>query len=167
MIGHRIRIGRAKFEVLRPIDRCKATSIDPSTGLTDLNIPALLALQEGHMFCGIHTRVVKPGLVRVGDLIEDLGPVSDPFSAGASNPAAPPVAKWPRYAEVVARVDKAAPPSVSGCATRLRWLVVGPNQASIFVFTYRSRVKSLRGDLTLSPGLMATSCASLSRPRIA
>ncbi|MBR0898919.1 MOSC domain-containing protein [Bradyrhizobium tropiciagri] len=108
LIGRRVRIGDAELEVIRPIDRCKATSVNPTTGEVDINMPALLALQEGHIFCGMYARVVKSGRVRAGDAILDLGSAVDAIVTGAANPNPPAPHDWPRYAEVVKRVDESA-----------------------------------------------------------
>lgn len=108
LIGRRIRLGDAELEVIRPIDRCKATSVDPTTGDADINMPALLALQEGHIFCGMYARVVKHGRIRAGDAIHDLGPADGAIAAGAANPNPPAPHDWPRFAEIVSRVDESA-----------------------------------------------------------
>ncbi|MBR0684331.1 MOSC domain-containing protein [Bradyrhizobium manausense] len=108
LIGRRIRIGDTELEVIRPIDRCKATSVDPTTGEADINMPALLALQEGHIFCGMYARVVKHGRIRAGDAIYDLGSTDEAIVVGAANPNPPAPHNWPRYAEVVKRVDESA-----------------------------------------------------------
>ena len=63
LVGHRIAIGNAELEVLRPIDRCKSTSVNPSTGTSDINIPHLLSSQYGHVFCGVYARVVRSGKI--------------------------------------------------------------------------------------------------------
>ncbi len=48
-IGRLVRVGEVVLEVLRPTDRCRATSVDPATGDTSLNVPALLARTQGHI----------------------------------------------------------------------------------------------------------------------
>lgn len=87
LLGRRVRIGSVVLEVFQPTDRCRATTIDPLTATSDLNVPALLASRIGHMFCGVYARVVEPGRIAVGDRLE---------LAGASS--APPDAEpeWPR-----------------------------------------------------------------------
>ena len=61
-VGRRVRIGaEVELEILRPIERCKATSIDPATARADLNLPALLAGGEGHIYCGVYARVLRAG----------------------------------------------------------------------------------------------------------
>ena len=68
-VGRRVRIGaEVELEILRPIERCKATSIDPTSARADLNLPALLAGGEGHIYCGVYARAAR-GPVHVGDAI--------------------------------------------------------------------------------------------------
>jgi ferredoxin-NADP reductase/uncharacterized protein YcbX len=100
-IGHRLRIGAAELEVLRPMERCSATSADPETGLAGLNVPALLGRAEGHLFCGLYAQVVRAGRVRAGDRVEVLAPDPRIWQLGAVYAEAPPVPKWPRPAEVI------------------------------------------------------------------
>ena len=95
-IGHRLRIGAAELEVLRPMERCSATSADPETGLAGLNVPALLGRAEGHLFCGLYAQVVRAGRVRAGDRVEVLAPDPRIWQLGAVYAEAPPVPKWPR-----------------------------------------------------------------------
>lgn len=104
LLGRRVRIGGAVLEVLRPIDRCRATSVDPSAGDTGLNVPALLGRTLGHVYCGVYARVVQAGRVAPGDEVEDVGPAPDAVRAGAAPVTAPPVQDWPRAARVVERV---------------------------------------------------------------
>jgi ferredoxin-NADP reductase/uncharacterized protein YcbX len=99
-LGKRIRIGQAELEITRPIDRCSATSLDPKTGLPDVNMPALLARQMGHIFCGLYARVIKPGLIKAGDSMELIG-ATDSYSTYYHPKTAPPAEQWPRFAEVM------------------------------------------------------------------
>lgn len=108
LTGHRLRVGGAVLEILRPIDRCRATSVDPATGDTGLNVPALLARVLGHVYCGVYARVVRAGRVVPGDPIEDLGPVLGAARDGAGVATAPPVRDWPRAARVAGRVAESA-----------------------------------------------------------
>ncbi|GIT79785.1 hypothetical protein LLS1_14540 [Leifsonia sp. LS1] len=95
LLGRRIRVGSAVLEVFQPTDRCRATTIDPATGVSDLNVPALLASRFGHMFCGVYARVVDAGRIAAGDGIEIVGD-ADPRPAGSHD--------WPRTARVLERV---------------------------------------------------------------
>ncbi len=73
LVNRRIRIGDAELEILRPIDRCRATSVNPATGEVDVNLPALLGSRYGHIYCGLYARVVKAGSLAPGQQLRDLG----------------------------------------------------------------------------------------------
>ncbi len=95
LLGRRVRVGGAILEFFQPTDRCRATTIDPASGVSDVNVPGLLASRFGHMYCGVYARVVSAGPVRAGDtlLALDDGPVAD-LEAEAG---------WPRTGRIVAR----------------------------------------------------------------
>jgi ferredoxin-NADP reductase/uncharacterized protein YcbX len=98
--GRRIRIGAAILEVLRPIDRCVATSVNPTTGESDINLPALLARQAGHVYCGVYARVIVAGQISAGDQVQ-LIDASPGVLAEATWPStAPTPADWPRMGSV-------------------------------------------------------------------
>jgi hypothetical protein len=66
-IGRRLRLGGATFVVRERITRCKATTVNPDTGVSDAD--TLGALQEGwgHQDFGVYAEVVAPGAVALGD----------------------------------------------------------------------------------------------------
>jgi uncharacterized protein YcbX len=68
--GKRVTIGGAAFEVMKRIERCAATNVDPDTGARDLTIPASLLRAYGHADCGIYLKVVAGGMVSVEDEIK-------------------------------------------------------------------------------------------------
>ena len=98
LVGRRIRIGGVELEVFQPTDRCRATTIRPGDGVSDLNVPALLGSRYGHMFCGVYARVVSPGSLRAGDVVVDTGRSVDPAPRGEPG--------WPRTAHVVERREE-------------------------------------------------------------
>jgi len=106
IIGCRLQIGGVELEVLRPIDRCKATSVNPQTGAVDINLPHLLASHYGHIFCGIYARVVRPGRINTGDEICETGVAPDALKDAASISTAPSPQNWPRAMRVVKRVTE-------------------------------------------------------------
>jgi hypothetical protein len=106
LVGRRLRVGDAVLEVLRPINRCRATSVDPASGDASLNVPALLGRSLGHVFCGVYARVVQAGRIEPGDMVEDAGPAPTAARDGAAATTAPPVADWPRMADVVERIPE-------------------------------------------------------------
>lgn len=101
LLGTRIRIGDAEFEVFQPTDRCRATTVDPATAVSDLNVPALLAGRFGHMYCGVYARPVTGGTIGTGDPVEVL-PATEPVGLAGAGPA------WPRAGTLVERVEESA-----------------------------------------------------------
>jgi uncharacterized protein YcbX len=66
-VGQRLQIGGAGFEVVKRIDRCAATNVDPVTAKRDLNIPGTLRRHYDHIDCGVFLRVTGPGEIRIGE----------------------------------------------------------------------------------------------------
>jgi uncharacterized protein len=69
LVGQTLAIGRARLEVVKRIKRCPATNVDPDTARRDLEIPATLSSNLGHMDCGIYAEVIADGEIGVGDQI--------------------------------------------------------------------------------------------------
>lgn len=67
LVGKRLAIGSAEFEITKRIERCAATDVDPKAGIRDLRLIATLEQNFGHHDCGIYARVTKSGLIRPGD----------------------------------------------------------------------------------------------------
>ena len=67
-IGRHLRVGTAQLEVVKRCERCVVITHDPDTTVTS---PALLRVltQTSETCMGVYCRVVRPGLVAVGDLI--------------------------------------------------------------------------------------------------
>lgn len=65
-IGRTITIGGAEFEVVEPIQRCRATEANPETGERDAD--TLGALRDGfnHQNCGIYLKVARGGEIQQG-----------------------------------------------------------------------------------------------------
>ncbi len=102
MIGRRCKIGDAKVEITRQAMRCAATSVDPTTAKTGLNVPAILRKLTGHCFCGVYARVVDGGGISVNDVLEDVGPWDGDPNDNLP-PRAPSPAQWPRFVRLAAR----------------------------------------------------------------
>ena len=99
LIGHRLRIGEAEIEIMRPAMRCAATSVDPKSGDLDIDVPDLLYRTLGHMFLAVYARVVRAGNVHRGDAVADLGSTGrNPFDD--LPPRAPAPRQWPRVVEL-------------------------------------------------------------------
>jgi len=75
LLGAEIAVGaNARLKVVKRIQRCAATEVDPETGIRDLPIPRTLMANFGHADCGIYAEVIVGGNVAVGDaIIETAG----------------------------------------------------------------------------------------------
>ncbi|WP_227396093.1 MOSC domain-containing protein [Jeotgalibacillus aurantiacus] len=66
LIGRKISLGEAEIEIVRPCERCSIINIDPET--LDINPAVLKTVYQQHENCfGMYAKVLKAGLVRVGD----------------------------------------------------------------------------------------------------
>ena len=74
LLGKTIAIGAARLQVVKRIQRCAATNVDPVTGIRDLNIPNTLMHSFGHTDCGIYAEVLTGGDIAPGDRIEEAEP---------------------------------------------------------------------------------------------
>lgn len=71
MVGQElIGPGGLRLRVVKPIDRCAATNVDPATGIRDLDIPRALMKGYGHDELGVYAEVVDGGRIAVGDRLE-------------------------------------------------------------------------------------------------
>lgn len=61
-----------RLQVIKRIERCAATNVDPRTGFRDLQIPKALMTAYGHFDCGIYCRVTASGSLSEGDSLEML-----------------------------------------------------------------------------------------------
>jgi uncharacterized protein YcbX len=99
LTGKTVRIGKTRLKLLRPALRCAATSADPWTGDTSIEVPGMMRHYLGHMFCGIYAKVLEGGDIFEGDhlrVVED-----EPFNPARALPAnAPDPLLWPRVAVV-------------------------------------------------------------------
>lgn len=66
LIGRRIASGDAVIEIAERIERCIATTVEPETGLRNIEIPLLLRRNFGHIDCGVFGRVVRGGRIAPG-----------------------------------------------------------------------------------------------------
>jgi len=67
-IDRELCLGAAKAVVFKPITRCAATGVDPSTGARDLEVPKALFEHFGHLFCGVYVKVTRGGRIAEGDV---------------------------------------------------------------------------------------------------
>jgi len=68
LVGKTLTLGGARLEVLKMIDRCAATGVDPGTGARDMDIVDTLRKSFGHIDCGVYARVLEGGVVKIGDV---------------------------------------------------------------------------------------------------
>jgi uncharacterized protein YcbX len=82
-IGKRVRLGGATVVPAGNVGRCQVTTLDPESGISDLDTLKALGQYRGAVRTtealpfGVWARVVEPGEVAVGDAIavEDKNPV--------------------------------------------------------------------------------------------
>ena len=67
--GRRLMLGWAQAEVYKPIVRCAATHVDPTTAERDLDVTKALFDNYGHMNCGVYVRVTSAGALSLGDAV--------------------------------------------------------------------------------------------------
>jgi hypothetical protein len=71
-IGKEIQLGGTVLRVLKPINRCAATQVNPLTAERDADPVEELRRIYGHIELGVHAEVVEGGRFAVGDAIEVL-----------------------------------------------------------------------------------------------
>jgi uncharacterized protein len=54
------------LEVVKRIERCAATNVDPATGMRDMQIPKALMTSLGHVDCGVYLRIAGGGTLVSG-----------------------------------------------------------------------------------------------------
>jgi len=65
-----LSIGKtAQVKIVKRIQRCAATDVDPDTGIRDQTIPRTLLENFDHTDCGVYAEVVEAGEIAVGDSI--------------------------------------------------------------------------------------------------
>jgi uncharacterized protein YcbX len=66
-IGRTLRIGGAVLKIEERITRCKATTVDPATGVVHGDTLAALDRAFGHQDFGVYAVVIEGGPIAVGD----------------------------------------------------------------------------------------------------
>ena len=70
LVGQTVAIGKtAKLKIVKRIQRCAATDVDPDTGIRDLTIPRTLLDNFDHTDCGVYAEVTVAGEITPGDAI--------------------------------------------------------------------------------------------------
>ncbi len=70
MVGQKIRIGQAEFEIREQITRCMATTADPATGQRDADTLGILNKDFGHQELGVYAVASATGDIHQGDTVE-------------------------------------------------------------------------------------------------
>jgi uncharacterized protein YcbX len=68
-IGKEIAVGPVTLAVLEKAARCAATNVDPKTGARDMDIPATLRRQWGHIDFGVYAKITSAGDLALGDAL--------------------------------------------------------------------------------------------------
>jgi len=71
-VGRSLQLGGAVLRVVKPITRCPATEVNPTTAERDADPVAELRSLYGHVELGVHAEVLEGGRFAVGDAIEVL-----------------------------------------------------------------------------------------------
>jgi uncharacterized protein YcbX len=67
LVGREIAVGdTARLRIVKRIERCAATNVDPDTGIRDLAIPHALMRTFGHADCGVYGEVIAGGAITTG-----------------------------------------------------------------------------------------------------
>jgi uncharacterized protein YcbX len=69
LLGQALEVGGARLEIVKIIDRCAATSVEPGSGRRDMDVVQTLRKSFGHIDCGVYARVARGGRVAVGDAL--------------------------------------------------------------------------------------------------
>ena len=70
LVGRLITVGETtRLKIVKRIQRCAATEVDPDTGIRDLAIPRILIENFDHTDCGVYAEVVTGGDIAVGDAV--------------------------------------------------------------------------------------------------
>ncbi len=74
LLGETLTIGKtARLKVVKRIQRCAATDVDPNTGIRDMTIPRTLMENFDHTDCGVYAEVIADGDISVGDAVSFTG----------------------------------------------------------------------------------------------
>ena len=73
LLGTELTLGQtARLKVVKRIQRCAATDVDPETGIRDLTIPRTLLENFHHTDCGVYAEVIADGDISVGAQVNSV-----------------------------------------------------------------------------------------------
>lgn len=67
--GRILKVGSVELDILKRIDRCAATDVDPRLGRRDTRMVETLERLYGHHDCGVYARIRTGGMIRPGDTL--------------------------------------------------------------------------------------------------
>jgi uncharacterized protein len=67
LINCTIQIGEVRLRIVKSIQRCAATEVDPETAARDIDVPDALFRLTGEEDCGIYGEVLTAGTIASGD----------------------------------------------------------------------------------------------------
>ena len=67
--GQIIKINGASFRFIHPITRCKATSVNPDTAISDINVPLMLRKGVNHLYMGVYVEALEDVTLTPGNSI--------------------------------------------------------------------------------------------------
>ena len=65
--GRELMVGWARVTVFKPIVRCAAPDVNPTTAQCDAEVTKALFDNYGHLHCGLYVQMTSPGRVGLGD----------------------------------------------------------------------------------------------------
>jgi hypothetical protein len=68
-VDRELMVGWARAKVFKPIVRCAATHVNPTTAERDIDLVKALFDNYGHMLCGIYIQMTSGGRVGLGDAV--------------------------------------------------------------------------------------------------
>jgi uncharacterized protein YcbX len=68
-VGRRLTAGGVALKVIKRIDRCMATAVNPATAQRDVDTLTILREHYGHIDCGVFAEVETGGELRVGQAL--------------------------------------------------------------------------------------------------
>ena len=69
-IGKTVQIGDAKLRVIDPVQRCKHTEANTTTGTRDIDTLSILRDGWDHQNFGVYAEVIQDGTVHLGDTLK-------------------------------------------------------------------------------------------------
>ncbi len=70
LIGKTLAIGEARLKIIKRIERCAATEVNPDTALRDIDIPEILCRRRGDADFGVYAEVTAAGKIAESDPVE-------------------------------------------------------------------------------------------------